>query len=170
MIKWYHHFSVQKHSSYLSSNLRSNSLGSNLKINLKFTKSPSFWKKYVHLNIPDLCPDLLNSFFSLLCLPTYSLLCLWYHHLEAKVSFKIKNKNTKMVTRVQKQTEWALWIKNLAETLQPHLLEINHQGKSRLWHPEPLARRKLLQAMLHWENRWAATTTSHWLQTCLGDI
>jgi hypothetical protein len=72
-----------------------------------------------------------------------------------------------MATRVQKQTVWALWIKNLAEMLEPHL-EIKHQGESKLWHPEPLAYRKLLHAMLHWENRRAANR--HLLQTCLGDI
>jgi hypothetical protein len=46
-------------------------------------------------------------------------------------------RGSKMVTRVQKQTAWALWLKNLAEMLQPHLTEIKHQEKSNLWHLEP---------------------------------
>jgi hypothetical protein len=73
-----------------------------------------------------------------------------------------------MVTRPQKQTPWALWIKNLAET--PHLAEIKHLRESKLQHPEPLAHRKLLHATLHWENRWSPAATRHRLQTCLGDI
>jgi hypothetical protein len=64
---------------------------------------------------------------------------------------------SKMVTREQKQTVWARWIKKLAETLKPHLAEIKHQGESKLQHPEPLDHRKLLYAMLHWEIRRAAT-------------
>jgi hypothetical protein len=58
-----------------------------------------------------------------------------------------------MVTRVQKQTAWAPWLQNLAETLEPHLAEIKHQGESKLRHPEPLAYTKLLHAMLHWEKQ-----------------
>jgi hypothetical protein len=61
-----------------------------------------------------------------------------------------------MATRVQKQTAWTLWNKNLAETLEPYLAEIKQQGESKLQHPEPLARRKLLHPMLHWEKRRAA--------------
>jgi hypothetical protein len=41
--------------------------------------------------------------------------------------------------------------------LEPHLVEIKQQGKWKLWHPKPLAHGKLLHAMLHWENRRAAT-------------
>jgi hypothetical protein len=29
--------------------------------------------------------------------------------------------------------------KNIAETLEPHLIEIKHQEESKLQHPEPLA-------------------------------
>jgi hypothetical protein len=54
-----------------------------------------------------------------------------------------------MVTRVQKQTASAPRIKNCAEVLEPHLAEIKHQEESKLQHPEPLAHRKLLHAMLH---------------------
>jgi hypothetical protein len=65
-----------------------------------------------------------------------------------------------MATKVQKQTVWALWLQNHAETLEPHLGEINHRGESKIWHPEPLTHGKLLHAMLHWENLWAATTAT----------
>jgi hypothetical protein len=61
-----------------------------------------------------------------------------------------------MATRAQKQTVWALWLQNFAETLEPQLVEIKQQGQSKLWHSESLARGKLLHAMLHWENRRAA--------------
>jgi hypothetical protein len=75
-----------------------------------------------------------------------------------------------MATRVQKQTAWVPWIKNLAETLEPHLMEIKHKGESKLQHPEPLDNRKLLHAMLHWVNRRAADTARCQPQTYLGDI
>jgi hypothetical protein len=67
---------------------------------------------------------------------------------------------SKMATRVQKQTAWALWIKNHAEMLEPHLVEIKHQGESKLGHPEPLARRKLIHATLHWKIRGAPTAAN----------
>jgi hypothetical protein len=69
----------------------------------------------------------------------------------------VKNgvRGSEMVTRVQKQIAWAPQIKNLAETLEPHLSEIKHQKESKLWHPEPLTHTKLLNATLHWENRTA---------------
>jgi hypothetical protein len=75
-----------------------------------------------------------------------------------------------MVTGAQKQPAWAPWIKNLAEMLEPYLAQIKHKGESKVLHPEPLACRKLLHAMLHCENRWVVITPSHWFQTCLGDI
>jgi hypothetical protein len=65
-----------------------------------------------------------------------------------------------MATRVQKQTAWALWLQNIAETLEPHLAEIKHQGESKLQHPELLAHGKFLHATLHWENRWAAAVAT----------
>jgi hypothetical protein len=48
------------------------------------------------------------------------------------ISLRKKNNRggSKMVTRVQKQTARALKIKNLAETLEPYLAEIRHQGES----------------------------------------
>jgi hypothetical protein len=61
-----------------------------------------------------------------------------------------------MAARAQKQTVWALWLQNLTETLEPHMVEIKQQGESKLRHPEPLACGKHLHAMLHWENRRAA--------------
>jgi hypothetical protein len=45
---------------------------------------------------------------------------------------------SKMVTRTQKKKAWDPWIKKLAETLEPDLVEIKHQAESKLWHPEPL--------------------------------
>jgi hypothetical protein len=39
--------------------------------------------------------------------------------------------------------------------LEPHLVEVKHQGESKLQHPESLACGKLLHTMLHWENRKA---------------
>jgi hypothetical protein len=44
-----------------------------------------------------------------------------------------------MATRAQNQTAWAPWIKNLAEILEPYLVEMKHQGESKSWHLEPLA-------------------------------
>jgi hypothetical protein len=60
-----------------------------------------------------------------------------------------------MATKAQKQTVWATWLQNLAETLESHLVEIKHQGESKLQHPEPLALGKL-HTTLHWENRKSA--------------
>jgi hypothetical protein len=77
---------------------------------------------------------------------------------------------SKMVTRVQKQTAWAPWIKNFVEMLESHIAERKHQEESKLRHTEPLAHGKLLHATLHWENGRAPTATRHQLQTCLGDI
>jgi hypothetical protein len=57
-----------------------------------------------------------------------------------------------MATRGRKQTAWALQIKNIAETLQPHMAEKTHQ-EAKLWHPKPPACTKLLHITLHWENR-----------------
>jgi hypothetical protein len=62
-----------------------------------------------------------------------------------------------MVTGAQMQTVWTPWIRDLAETLEPCLLEVKCQGELRLWHPEPLACGSLLHATIHWENRWATT-------------
>jgi hypothetical protein len=64
-----------------------------------------------------------------------------------------------MATRTQKQTEWALWIKNLAKTLESPLADIRHQEESKLRHTEPLVLRKLLHTLLYWENRWAASAS-----------
>jgi hypothetical protein len=44
--------------------------------------------------------------------------------------------------------------------LEPHLVEIKHQGESKLWNPEPIACRKILHITLHWENRCTAATTT----------
>jgi hypothetical protein len=63
-----------------------------------------------------------------------------------------------MVTGSQTQTEWAPWISDLGETLEPYLVEVKHQGELKLWHSEPLACGSLLHAMTHWENRWVATS------------
>jgi hypothetical protein len=62
---------------------------------------------------------------------------------------------SKMVTGTQMQTAWAPWVRDLAETLEPHLVEVKNQGELKLCHSEPLARGRLLNAMIHWENRWA---------------
>jgi hypothetical protein len=75
-----------------------------------------------------------------------------------------------MVTREQKQTVWAPYIKNLAEMLEPHLPGKKLQEESKPWHPEPPAHIKLLHIMLHWENKRAATATRCQQQICLGDI
>jgi hypothetical protein len=40
---------------------------------------------------------------------------------------------------IQTQTAWVLWIRDLAEMLEPHLKEVKHQGELKLWHPEPLS-------------------------------
>jgi hypothetical protein len=67
----------------------------------------------------------------------------------------------RMVTRVQKQIEWAPWLQNIPEMpLEPHLVEIKHQPESYIWHPEPLAHGKLCHKTLHWENLRAATTSA----------
>jgi hypothetical protein len=82
-------------------------------------------------------------------------------NLQEYISINIQKfvllEGSKLVTREQKQTAWALWLKNLAEMLEPHLAEIKHQRESKLQHSEPLAHRKLLHATLHWEHRRAAT-------------
>jgi hypothetical protein len=49
---------------------------------------------------------------------------------------KMSMEGSKMATRVQKQTAWAPWIKNLPEMLKPHFVEIKHQGESKFWHPD----------------------------------
>jgi hypothetical protein len=64
-----------------------------------------------------------------------------------------------MVTVMQTQAVWAPWIRDLAETLEPCLAEVKHQGKLKGCCPEPLAHGRLLHTMKHWENRWAATPT-----------
>jgi hypothetical protein len=73
----------------------------------------------------------------------------------------------KMATVTQMQTAWALWIRDLAETLETHLVEVKHKGELKLGHPEPLAHGRLLHAeplaassKCPWEtfsrpNRWA---------------
>jgi hypothetical protein len=94
----------------------------------------------------------------------------WLPPLARKLIKTWLRRASKMATRMQKQTVWAPWIKNLAETLEPHLVEIKQQGESKLRHAEPLSHRKLHHAMLHWENRRAATTARHRLQTSLRDI
>jgi hypothetical protein len=65
-----------------------------------------------------------------------------------------------MATRVQKQIAWALWLKNLTEMLEQHLVEIKQQPGSNLQHPKPLAHGKHPHNMLHWENLGSATATS----------
>jgi hypothetical protein len=40
------------------------------------------------------------------------------------------------------------------------LAEIKHQWESKPLYTEPLAHRKLLHTMLHWENKWAATAAT----------
>jgi hypothetical protein len=77
------------------------------------------------------------------------------------ISFeRVKNKRgSKMATGEQAQTTWALWIRDLAEMLEPCLVEVKNQGGFKLCHPEPLAHGRLLHATIHWENRWAATPT-----------
>jgi hypothetical protein len=60
-----------------------------------------------------------------------------------------------MVTRVQKQTVWALQIKNPAEMLEPHLAGKKNQEESKPWDPETPACTKFLHGTLHWENRRA---------------
>jgi hypothetical protein len=69
---------------------------------------------------------------------------------------------SKMATRVQKQKLWAPRLQKLTEILEPHVAEIKQQGESKLWHPEPLARGKLLHTMLHWENWRAAGSKPAW--------
>jgi hypothetical protein len=84
----------------------------------------------------------------------------WGHSVMTNWNKENKHKvrgGSKMVTRVQKQTAWALWLQNLTEMLEPHLVEIKHQWESKLWHPDSLALGKLFHAMLHWENLWATT-------------
>jgi hypothetical protein len=48
-----------------------------------------------------------------------------------------------MANRVQKKTALDSCLKNLAEMLEPHLVEIKHQGQSKHQHPEPLDHRRL---------------------------
>jgi hypothetical protein len=76
-----------------------------------------------------------------------------------KIASRQSARGSKIATRVQKQTAWVPWIKNLAETLEPHLAEIKHHGESKLQHPEPLVHRKFLHITLHWKNRWATTSS-----------
>jgi hypothetical protein len=92
-----------------------------------------------------------------------------YINSKIQLKFLKREGGFKMATKAQKQTEWTPWIKNLAEMLEPLLVEIMHQREPKLWHPELLTPRKL-HITLHWENRKVAATASHWLQTCLGDI
>jgi hypothetical protein len=44
---------------------------------------------------------------------------------------------SKMVTGTQMQTAWAPWVRDLAETLEPHLVEVKNQGELILWTPSP---------------------------------
>jgi hypothetical protein len=78
---------------------------------------------------------------------------------------------SKMSTGTQVQTEWAPYIKDLAEMLETHLAEVNHQRELKLQHPEPLPRESLLHTTIHWKNRQASTPTpplpTHWATTCL---
>jgi hypothetical protein len=86
----------------------------------------------------------------------------WYISQMSAILEIIQNtleKGSKMATVVQKQIVWAPWIKNLAESLEPHLAEIKHLGESKLWHPELLDSRKLLHATLHWKTRRSPATT-----------
>jgi hypothetical protein len=84
-------------------------------------------------------------------------------------------RGSKMVTGIQTQTTWALWIGDLAEMLQTHLAEVKHQGELKLQHPELLACGRLLHTTIHWKNKWpphcchlpglcpwACQPTTHW--------
>jgi hypothetical protein len=53
-----------------------------------------------------------------------------------------------MATGTQMQTVLAPCIRDLAETLKSHLVEVKCQGELKLWHPEPLACGRLLHAMI----------------------
>jgi hypothetical protein len=50
------------------------------------------------------------------------------------------------------QTAWAPWIRDLVETLQTHLAEVNHEGEPKPLHPKPLACGRLLHATIYWKN------------------
>jgi hypothetical protein len=62
-----------------------------------------------------------------------------------------------MATGTQMQTAWDLWIRDFAEMLEIHFAEVKHKGELKLRHPEPLAHRRLLHAMIHWKSRRATT-------------
>jgi hypothetical protein len=49
------------------------------------------------------------------------------------------HRRSKMVTGIQMQPPWALWLRELAEMLEPCLVEVKHQGelKLALWTPSP---------------------------------
>jgi hypothetical protein len=72
---------------------------------------------------------------------------------------------SKMATVTQTWAAWAPWIRDLAEMLEPYLVEVKHQGELKLWHSEPLARGRLLHATIHWENKQATTPTPPPLDT-----
>jgi hypothetical protein len=89
-----------------------------------------------------------------------------------------------MATGTQMQTVWALWIRDLAETLETHLAEVKHKGELKLLHPEPLPHGRFLHAMIHWKSRQATTSrlpcrptrllptrpSAHRLQTTTGGL
>jgi hypothetical protein len=64
-----------------------------------------------------------------------------------------------MATGTQTQTAWALWIRDLAETLEKCVAEVKHQGEPKLWHPKSLTCGRLLHTTTYWKNIWAA---AHW--------
>jgi hypothetical protein len=63
-------------------------------------------------------------------------------------------RESKMATGTQRQTVWAPWIRDLAETLEKHLAEVKHQGELKPWHPEPLVCGRLLPPTIYWKNSW----------------
>jgi hypothetical protein len=67
------------------------------------------------------------------------------------INCKIVNSKSgsKMANGEQAQTAWALGISDLAEMLEPCLVEVKDQGGFKLWHPEPLTHGSLLHTTIH---------------------
>jgi hypothetical protein len=67
---------------------------------------------------------------------------------------------SKVTTRVQKQTVLVPQLQNLAEMLEPHLVEIKHQQEPKHQHLKLLAHGNFFHGTLHREKLWAAIATT----------
>jgi hypothetical protein len=62
---------------------------------------------------------------------------------------KFQYKGSKMATRIQPQTFWPLWSRDVAEKMETHLTEVKHQGELKHQHSETLAHGRPLHATIY---------------------